>query len=165
MTVGIIFYSRTGNTRKAAELLADKIKAKGHGLEFVEIEAVQRPGFFSAGRASTRQTELPIKNGPMDLRKYEFVVFGVPVWAGNPSPMLKSFLGKVPVSQRIPAACFLNGSGKAGTHDRAIACIKDLVAGKGFTLREPILEMQMGRSGILSQNMSLDEFLAAVLSQ
>ena len=165
MTVGIVFYSRTGNTRKAAELLADKIKAKGRSVELVEIEAVRRPGFLTAGHASQQQKELPIKNEPADLGKYEFVVFGVPVWAGLPSPMLKSFLAKVPGSPRVPAACFLCGSGKAETHDRAVACIKDCVAGKGFLLHEPVLEIQMGRKGIIGQSPSIDDFLASVLTK
>jgi flavodoxin len=164
MAIGIVYYSRTGNTRKIAVLLGEKIKAKGHVVEFVEIEAERRPGFFAAGRASMKQEELPIKNESVDLSKYECVVMGVPVWAGNPSPMLKSFLGKISGSQGIPAACFLNGGGKAGTHDRAISSIRELVVGKGFSLREPVLEVQMGPSGIRSQSTSVDEFLATVLA-
>ncbi len=163
MTVGIVYYSRTGNTRKAAELLADKIKAKGQSVEFVEIEAVRRPGFLSAGHASQQQKELPIKNEPVDLGKYDFVVFGIPVWAGLPSPMLKSFLTKVPGNPRVPAACFLCGGGKAGKQDRGTTCLKEWVTGKGFVLREPVLVLQMGRGGIRSQSISVDEFLTAVL--
>ena len=163
MTVGIVYYSRTGNTRKAAELLADDIKAKGRSVEFVEIEAVRRPGFFSAGHASMKQLELPIKNEGVDLGRFECVVFGVPVWAGLPSPMLKSFLGKVTGSHQAPVGCFLCGGGKAGSQERSVARLKELMAEKGYALCEPVLVLQMGRGGIRGQSASLDAFLTSVL--
>jgi len=163
MTIGVFYYSRTGNTRKAAELLVETMKAKDIQVDLVEIEAVRRPGFLSAGSASTRQKELPIKNTPGDLGKYGLVVFGVPVWAGNPCPMVKTFLSKVPGRPSVAAACFLVGGGKPQTQDRAVAILKSWVNEKGFAVRDPVLVLQAGRGGIVGQSTSLDEFLTAVL--
>ena len=61
MTIGIIYYSRTGNTRHAAKLLEEKLKERNRDVKLVEIEAVKKPGFFKAGFAAFRQKELPMK--------------------------------------------------------------------------------------------------------
>lgn len=76
--IGIIFYSRTGNTKAVASLLADKLREKQAAVDMIEIEAVKRPGFFSAGRAAMKQQHLPIKNTNSDLGKYDTLVVGSP---------------------------------------------------------------------------------------
>jgi flavodoxin len=55
MTVGIIYYSRTGNTRYVVKLLEEKLKEQNRTVKVVEIEAVKKPGFFKAGYAAFRQ--------------------------------------------------------------------------------------------------------------
>ncbi len=79
MTIGIVYYSRTGNTRAAAQILAEKIKKQNVAVDFIEIEAMKRPGFFKAGSAAMRQRELPIKNTNVDVSKYETLIVGSPI--------------------------------------------------------------------------------------
>jgi flavodoxin len=52
MKIGIVYYSRTGNTRHVAKLLEEKLKEKKADVELVEIEHIKKPGFFKAGRVS-----------------------------------------------------------------------------------------------------------------
>jgi multimeric flavodoxin WrbA len=91
MMVGIVYYSRTGNTRTAAQLLAEKLRKQQATVDLIEIEALKRPGFFTAGRAAMKEKELPIKNTNVDLGKYETLIVGSPTWAGSSSPFIKTF--------------------------------------------------------------------------
>jgi flavodoxin len=94
MKIGIVYYSRTGNTKQVATMLQEKLKEKQANVDFIEIEHVNRPGFFTAGRASSHQEELPIKNTDFNLGKYDVIVAGAPTWAGKPSPFLSTFIKK-----------------------------------------------------------------------
>ena len=69
MKIGLVYYSRTGNTKKIAKILEEKFKEKNTEIDLIEIEHVKKPGFFAAGKASTKQLELPIKNNHFDMQK------------------------------------------------------------------------------------------------
>ena len=90
-----IYYSRTGKTRSVMTEIAGSLDA-----ELVEItDGVDRAGFFGAVRScldavrrSTRflehfQTE-------KDLKDYDLVIIGTPVWAGRCSSITREFLKK-----------------------------------------------------------------------
>ena len=62
MKVGIVYYSRTGNTKHAAGIIESKLKEQKTDVALVEIEHVKKPGFFKAGRSVMAEKELPIKN-------------------------------------------------------------------------------------------------------
>lgn len=89
--IGIVYYSRTGNTKAIATLLADKLRQKHADVDVIEIEAMKRPGFFTAGRAAMKQQQLPIKNSNVDLGKYESVIVGSPTWGGVQHRSLEHF--------------------------------------------------------------------------
>ncbi len=46
MKIGLVYYSRTGNTKQVAKTLEDKLKVKAD-VELIEIEHVKKPGFFT----------------------------------------------------------------------------------------------------------------------
>ena len=94
MKIGLVYYSRTGNTRQVAKTLEEKLKEKNAEVDLIEIEHVKRPGFFAAGKASMNQLDLPIKNNDFDMQKYDVIVVGTPTWAGRPSPFAKVFINK-----------------------------------------------------------------------
>lgn len=146
-----------------AEQVADKLRARDLIVDLVEIETLRRPGFFTAGSAGYRQRELPIKNEGVDLGKYDFVVFGVPVWAGYPAPVLKSFLEKVPQGVQTPVACFLVGGNKVNAQERAIVALASWIKKKGLPMREPVLVVQAGRGQVRAENLSVDEFVSQIM--
>ena len=90
-----IYYSRTGNTRKAMEEIAQALDA-----ELVEItDGVVRTGtsgWLRSGLDAMRKTTEPLKpfetNRP--LKDYRLVIVGTPVWAGRCSSVVRSFLKK-----------------------------------------------------------------------
>ena len=58
MKVGIVYYSRTGNTKRAAEIFEEKLKEKKINVDLIEIESVKRPSY---------QGDLPEGNNGLGL--------------------------------------------------------------------------------------------------
>lgn len=105
----IVFYSRTGNTRKVARGLAEEINA-----DLAEIACRQYPrgpfGYLKAGRDSMKGRLPDIEVPPSANGSYDLVVIGAPVWVGHPALPIRAFLSGHP---RLPAkvALFLTRGG------------------------------------------------------
>lgn len=90
-----IYYSRTGNTKKAMEEIAQALDA-----ELVEItDGVDRggtSGWLRSGLDAMRRTTEPLKpfETARPLHEYRLVIVGTPVWAGRCSSVARSFLRK-----------------------------------------------------------------------
>lgn len=107
----VVYFSRTGYTRKIAEEIADRC---GADIEAVR-EARGRSGIFgylrSAREALKKRTVdiLPSTKKPGD---YDLVILGTPVWASNLSSPIRSYIaaerGRFP---RVAFFCTLGGSG------------------------------------------------------
>ena len=115
----IVYYSLDGNTKRAAEMLADMI-----GAELCPIEPVKplvskgRPTFgtiMTGGGQVTFGICPKLKAFSADLGSYDRIILGTPVWAGNcAAPVygfIKKYCKKHGLSDKIQAAFTLSGSG------------------------------------------------------
>ena len=125
MKIGIVYYSRTGNTRQVAKILEEKFKEKNAEVDLIEIEHVKRPGFFTAGRAATKQQELPIKNTDFNMEKYDVIIAGSPTWAGRPSPFIKIFINKAENIKGKKVAIFGTGMSPIDKREKFKEIIKN----------------------------------------
>lgn len=87
----ILFYSRTGTTRKVAEKLAPTI-----GADIEEIfDTVDRSGvmgYLSAGRDASRKKLTTLKPLSHDLSDYDLIIVGTPIWAWTMSSPIMTLL-------------------------------------------------------------------------
>ena len=88
----VIFYSRTGNTRKVAESISKALKSDLTEI-FPKQEFKGFFGFFRGGFQAAMQKTPKIK--PIKKKEYDLVVIGTPVWAGNMSSPVRTFLKKL----------------------------------------------------------------------
>lgn len=91
MSVLVVFYSLSGNSKKVAEKVAELT-----GCDIVEIkEKVSRKGvfgFLKSGYEAITKKSLPIEDIDINFKKYDKVIVVCPIWASNlPSPV-RSFL-------------------------------------------------------------------------
>ena len=106
-----IYYSRTGNTRKAMEEIAEAL-----GAELVEItDGVDRSGWggwMRSGLDSVRRTTRRTKPFQTEktLSDYRLVIIGSPVWAGRCSSVARGFLKEYGKELRSAAYVLLRGS-------------------------------------------------------
>jgi flavodoxin len=163
MKIGIIYYTRSGNTRKAAEILQEKLKQKKADVELVEIQHEKKPSFFKAGRAAMTELELPIKNKDFDLKKYDTIIVGSPTWAGRPVPYIKSYLNKAENIKGKKTGVFSTGASPPG-HAKTGTLINNYLEKLGLKTTEHTLHLKMKKEQIQQGEENIEDFIKTVIS-
>jgi flavodoxin len=87
----VVYYSRSGKTKKAAEALAKKYNAVSEEI----IEKVNRKGilgWIKSGRDALKEKTTDIEPSKNDPGKYDLVIIGCPVWASKVTPAVRTYL-------------------------------------------------------------------------
>lgn len=98
MKIGIIIYSQTGNTKKVAGKLQEKLSSAGHDASIEEI---------------TITGKIPAQPGKFELagipavESYDAVIFGAPVQAFSLNPVMKAYMKKLQSLAGKKAAIFV----------------------------------------------------------
>ena len=119
----IVYFSLDGNSALAARALEKTIAAvarTGDKVDTLRLELDKPPkvkGFLKIlWGVSLASGKNPPKLKPYDvnLADYDTILVGTPVWAGNPTPVIKNFLATHPFSEKKVAffACHAGGLGK-----------------------------------------------------
>jgi flavodoxin len=165
MTIGIIYYSRTGNTKAVAQILAEKLKQKKAAVDLIEIEAVKHPGFLAAGRSAMKQVDLPIKNPDIDLGKYTTLVVGSPTWAGSCSPFIKTFFSSAKNIKGKKTAMFITRGGALDPQGKSRQMMQQNLLNAGVNLSDNFLGLQMKKGKILDGETQIDGFVESLLEK
>ena len=101
----VVFYTRTGNAKFVAETVAAELGADTE--EVVDLK--NRKGalnFLPAGRDAMRARETQITQTKRTPTDYDLVIVGQPVWAGSPTPAIRTYLKKNDLSGKKVALFF-----------------------------------------------------------
>ena len=93
MKAVIIYYSMLGNTEYVANLIAEKIGADL--IKIVPKKEYPSKGFkkFIWGGKSAVMGETPeLEKYEFESEKYDYIIFGTPVWASNFTPPIRTFI-------------------------------------------------------------------------
>ncbi|ADP77956.1 flavodoxin/nitric oxide synthase [Methanothermus fervidus DSM 2088] len=122
----VIYYSRTGNTEVVAKTIAKETKA-----ELVKIEDLKnRRGFFGIFLAivdALLKKKTDITPRSIDLKKYDVIYIGSPVWARNPAPAILTFIDNSDFSNKN-VVIFVTMAAHGG--DNAIKTMKEKIYSK-----------------------------------
>lgn len=107
----IVFYSRTNVTKKAADLLAQKLKA-----EIEEIKSIKNYsgpiGYLIAGREATIKKPALIEPITKNPANYDLIILGTPIWSFNVSSPIRAYLEQNKNQIKKTAFfCTMSGSG------------------------------------------------------
>lgn len=121
----IIYYSRSGTTRRVAQALAELLDCDIEPI----VEAGNRSragvaGFVGSVIEALRQHTAPILPHRRDPAAYDVVVLASPVWAWSLSSPMRRYL--LDHAARLPAVAFLCTMGGRGS-DRAFAAMQQIV--------------------------------------
>ncbi|MFH1441640.1 MAG: NAD(P)H-dependent oxidoreductase [Candidatus Omnitrophota bacterium] len=87
----IVYYSYSGNTRKIAEILAEYLG----GAEIIELKCLEEiTSFIGQARKAFWHKKSEIMDVKLDLKEYDLICLGTPVWAFGPAPAMNMFLDK-----------------------------------------------------------------------
>jgi len=110
----VVYYSRTGTTKKVAEELSKKLKADSKEL----IDLKNRKGavgYILAGSDATLKKKTKLKKTRKDPGKYECIIIGTPVWAWSMTPAVRTYILKNKKKLKASkVAFFCTMSGMAG---------------------------------------------------
>jgi flavodoxin len=87
----IAYYTRTGNTEKVAKSIAEEFNAD---LEKI-IDKKKRTGIIGwirAGYDAVRGNLTEIETIEKEPNMYDLIILGTPIWAGNPTPAIKTYI-------------------------------------------------------------------------
>lgn len=122
----IIYYSRTGHTKKAGEEIARHLQCDTEEL----IDTVNRSGplgWMSSGRQAMNRSLTTLEPVKKDPSQYDMVIIGTPIWSSNMSTPVRTYLTENKAKFRNIAFFCTEGS-KGG--DKAFAEMEELCGKK-----------------------------------
>jgi len=113
----VVYYTRTGNTKKVAELICEKLG--GILQPIISRKNFRGPwGFLYAGILSKTKKLPEIEPIEKDMKVYDLVVVGTPVWASTMAAPIRTFLFRY--KDDIKRAAFfvtMGGTGEGKTFE------------------------------------------------
>ena len=123
----IVYFSRTGMTKKVAEKLKTMLNA--------DIEEIKDPtdrkgvlGYLKCGKESVKKILPPIEEIKSDLKSYDLVIVGTPIWGWNLSSPMRAFVVKYLLGSNVRIAVFCTQGGSGA--ETAVKTIEELVGNK-----------------------------------
>ncbi len=100
----VLFYSRTGVTRRVAHVIAEILRCDIDEIkDTVARDGIR--GFLSGGKDAVLRRKTVIRPLRVPLHNYDLIVAGGPVWAGVCPPALRTLLCEIPGTIRLAFFC------------------------------------------------------------
>jgi len=119
----VVYYTRTGTTKKVGEAIAKGLKADSE--EIIDLKNRKGAlGYFISGKDALQKKLTKIKPVKRDPKKYSRIIIGTPVWGSNMAPAIRTYLTHNKLDgKKVNFFCTAEGSGMVG----AIARMEELV--------------------------------------
>jgi flavodoxin len=116
MKTAVIYYSFEGNCALVAKAIKDALNADI--FEIKTRDRKKRTGFAKylwGGFQVIMHKKPELEPLSIDIKAYDLLILGSPVWAASPAPAMYSFLSKTEVTGKKIAlfCCHAGGKGKA----------------------------------------------------
>lgn len=118
----VVYYSLEGNTKEAAEKIADKLNADILQLKTVFEVPKNNMKYLIGGMQATFGLCVKIKAIEPDLEKYDRIILGTPVWASKAAPAINSFIKNYNVKDKVTALFTCSGG---GDNEKCVSFLKD----------------------------------------
>ena len=116
MKICIIYHSETGNTRHVARHIASAFDAQL--VEVTDTASYNRlMRFFVHCKMARGEEKTVIEPASVDISGYDLVVFGSPVWAFKPTPVIHAAIDELKGCMGKPAVAFSTHGGRPGQTD------------------------------------------------
>jgi len=105
----VVFYSRTGTTKKVAESLKKFLKCDSE--EILDVKSRKGLiGYLISGKEASMKKLARIKETKKNPSSYDIVLIGTPVWAWNVSSPVRTYISKNKF-KKVAFFCTMGGSG------------------------------------------------------
>ena len=151
----VVYYSRTGNTKKVSEDLA---KALGADVEQL-VDKKDRSGmggYVKAGKDAAQEKLADLEPVKTDASKYDLVILGTPVWGWNMTPAVRTYITNNKAAFKAIALFTTAGGTKP---DKIVAKMEEL-AGKKSVASAGFFAGEIKAKNQTKYNEKLNAFLA-----
>ena len=132
MNTAIIYFSRNGSCRIAAELISRQ--TGGSITELVPVHPFT--GFLYAGYSSVAQKKIKLAGIPEEtVKTASRLVLISPVWAGRKNPVMNSFLADAVLTGKSVDLITVQADPRKSSMERVLPAFKDMVLERGGTVR------------------------------
>lgn len=108
----VVFYSLSGNTQAAAKEIAEGIGADLIELKLVKPFPTEKSKQLALGGMQAMFGMKPaIQELSKNIKEYDVLILGTPIWAGTIAAPVHSFLNKYQVLDKIVAVFTFSGGG------------------------------------------------------
>ena len=111
MNTLLVYYSRTGTTKKVAEAITKNLNCQVEEILSVK-DRKGAMGYIVSGKEATMKTPAEIEETKIDSAQFDCVIIGTPIWAWNVSSPVRAYLvankGKF---KKVAFFCTQGGSG------------------------------------------------------
>jgi hypothetical protein len=111
MSTLVVYFSRSGTTRRVAETLAGALEADLEGIRELRSRRGWL-GYLRSARDARQRRWVPIEALERDPSRYDLVILGTPVWYWSLSAPVRSFLASQ--SRRLAKVAFFVTEGGSG---------------------------------------------------
>lgn len=134
----VVYYSRTGATKKIAEHIAKELNAD---IEEI-IDQKNRKGilgYLRSGYEASRRKTTEIKDIRSKIPNYDIVIISTPVWSWNMSSPVRTVLMRYKF-KRVALSCTMGGAGdkKAFAEMRILLLGAEVIAEASIQTKEVI---------------------------
>jgi flavodoxin len=111
----VVFYSRTGTTKRVGEAIAQKLNAEMEEIKDT-IDRSGAKGYLISGRDAMRRKLTQLEPFKSNLNDYDLIIIGTPVWGWNMSAPVRTFITEQKDNlKKVALFCTLGGSGDKRT--------------------------------------------------
>jgi flavodoxin len=134
----LVFYSRTGRTKKIAELISTEINCEYEEIIDTKKRKGRFIGFVKSGFAATREKLTNNKEVQKDPELYDVVILGTPIWNKRMTPAIRTYITENKNRfKSVAFFCTLGGIGGPETFESmAELCEKTPVSTLAITRKE-----------------------------
>lgn len=142
MRTAVVYYSFTGNTHRLAQVIIGVLKSKGEDAIPVRIRPLkEEKKFLVQCKDSFLRKKPELYKTLLDLKDYDRVIIGSPVWAFAPAPAINTYIDKCQSLHGKDVFCFVTYGSGAGK-EKALETMKEELQAKGAEVKGSMLFQQ-----------------------
>jgi flavodoxin len=144
----VVYYSKSGNTRRVAQEIAKALGAETEEIVEVGVKRTGILGFLRAGRGGMMREKSQIETPKKRPGDFDLVFVGSPVWGWNLAPAVRSYLAAVDLGQKPMALfCTMGSNGAKKTFES----IHELAPGSKGLGELAVLQSELGNLDALAR--------------
>lgn len=157
----LIYYSLTGTTHLVAQKMSKQLDCPKIRLlltkEFSPSNKFLQ--YFWAGKSSVFHDKPKLSNKQIDLSQFDTLIIATPVWAGNISSPIRSFLTSCVIEDK---QVYLVATNKGGAFEKAFASMRTLLPKS--TIKKEMGFMKVTKETYPSHKGRLESFCKEILA-